>query len=87
MFSSAEPHFLALVTLLDQVDPKGYNWQQVLVILRGRLPPAELFDLLKSNKELPLTFLMDRKRAGSFWVNSQKYADLAAVLLKFLRDK
>ena len=32
-------------------------------------------------------FLMDRERAKSFWVNSQKYGDLARCILEFMCDK
>jgi len=32
-------------------------------------------------------FLMDRARAGLFWINAQMYANLAKKILKFLGDK
>jgi hypothetical protein len=89
-------YYLAVVTLLDQLNPKEFNWQRVLVILQHQLPffPSDkfldLFDEPEANIELSRIvskFLMDRKRAGSFWVNSEKYADLAMYLLKFLCDK
>jgi hypothetical protein len=45
MSYSPDSHFLAVVTLLDQLDPKEYNWQRVSVILQGSLLPPELLDL------------------------------------------
>ena len=51
---------------------------------------GDLFGDRKANIEflrIASKFLMDRERAGSFWVNSHKYANLARYLLKFLRDK
>ena len=89
-------HYLAVITLLDQLDLKEYNWKQVSVILRVQLPiipPAkflDLFDETKSNKELSRIvskFLMDQDRAGPLWVNHQIYVDLATQLLKILCDK
>jgi len=32
-------------------------------------------------------FLMNRHRAGSLWVNSHTYADLATSILEILHDK
>jgi hypothetical protein len=96
MFLSASSwsHYLAVVTLLDQLDPKEYTWQQLSVILEGQSPfaPNELFlfDGMKSNIEfsrIVSKFLMDRDRAGSFWVNPQTYVNLATPLLKILHDK
>ena len=75
----------AVITLLDQLDLKEYNWRQVSVILQVQLPiipPAkflDLFDETKSNKELSRIvskFLMDQDRAGPLWVNHQIYVDL-----------
>jgi hypothetical protein len=95
--SSRIHYYLTAVTLLDQLDPKEYNWQQVSVILQGRLPNVfirkldDLFGGTEVNMEfcrIVSNFLMDRERAGFFfWVNSQKYAHLAMYLLEFLRDK
>jgi len=85
--------YLQAVTLLDQLDPKEFNCQQVSVILQDRSPSAQLhllFGGTKSNIEfsqIVSRFLMDRERAGFFWVNSQKYADLARYILELLRDK
>ena len=95
-FSASSPirYYFAIVTLLDRLDPKEYNWQRVSVILRGRLPivPRKLPDLFggtKANVEfsrIMSKFLMDRERAGLFWVNFQTYADLARYILEVLRD-
>jgi hypothetical protein len=93
MYLSRIHRYLPVVTLLDQLDPKEFNWKQVSVILQDRSPFAELrllFGGTKSNIEfsrIMSKFLLDRERAGLFWVNSQKYADLASHLLEFLRDK
>jgi len=89
-------YYLAVVTLLDQLDPKEFNWRQVSVILQHQFPIdllvklGHLFGDTKANIEflrIVSKFLMDRERAGSFWVNSHRYANLARYLLKFLRDK
>jgi hypothetical protein len=88
-------HYLAVVTLLHQLDLKEYNWVLLSLILEGRpsSPPEKLlvlFDSMISNVEfsrIVSKFLMDRDRAGSFWVNSWRYANLAEHLLEFLRDK
>ena len=95
LFSLSQSHYLAVVTLLDQLDPKEYNWEQLSVILEGHslFSPKEfvfLFDGTKSNKEfsgLASKFLMDRDRAGSFWVNPQTYVNLAMPILKILHDE
>ena len=93
---SQSHYYLTIVTLLDQLDPKEYNWRLVSVILQGRLPSVllrklrDLFGGTTANKEfswIVSKFLMDRERAGLLWVNSQKYADLARYILKFLRNK
>ena len=88
------PQTFAVVTLLDQLDPKEYNWQQVSVILPCRpLFCSDFPDLFSEIKEnigfwrIVSKFLMDQERAGQFWVNSQRYADLARYILEFLRDK
>ena len=89
---SPESHFLAVVTLLDQLDPKEYNWKRVSGILRGRIPTflSELFGETTANIEfywILSKFLMDQERAGLLWVNSQGYADLATYILEILHDK
>jgi hypothetical protein len=97
MYFSASPppyHYLTVITLLDQLDLKGYNSERVSSILQYRLLPTDSqFDLLggiRTDIEFsPIlsTFLMDRERARSFWVNSQSYADLARyIVLELLRD-
>jgi len=97
MSLSASPRFhyyLTVVTLLDQLDPKEYTWHWLSVILQGRSPsPPDklrvLFGGTKSSIEfsrIMSKFLMDRDRAGFFWVNSQTYVDLARYILEFLRD-
>jgi hypothetical protein len=91
---SAIRYYFAVVTLLDQLDPKEYNWRRVSVILQGRLldVPTRLSDLFggtKANVEfsrIVSKFLMDRDRAGLHWVNSRTYANLARHILEFLRD-
>ena len=86
-------YYLAVVTLLDQLNPKEYNWECVSVILRSRLPSTELLDLfdwIKADVEFSRIlskFLMDRERAGFLWVNPQRYVDLTRKILGFLRDK
>jgi len=95
--SSRIHYYLAVVTLLDQLDPKEYNWHRVSVVLplEARSPsvPRRLPDLFGgTNANIEFSrimsdFLMDRERARSLWVNSQDYADLARYILDFLRDK
>ena len=92
--ASSWPHcYFTVATLLDHLDPKEYNWQQVSVILQDHLLPAKLphlFGGTKANIEffrIVSKFLMDRERARLFWVNSQRYVDLARDMLKFLRNK
>ena len=97
--SSRSHYYLTVVTLLDQLDPKELSfWQQVQVVLQRRIPfegisPNKfftLFDGMKFNIEftrIVSKFLMDRDRAGSLWVNSDKYAGLAPFILEILRDK
>jgi hypothetical protein len=92
--AQSRPHFLAVVTLLDELDPKECNWPRLSVILPGRAFVPEkflvLFDGAKSNIEfsrMVSKFLMDRDRAGSLWVNLQTYVSLAIQLLSILRDK
>ena len=88
---SPESHFLAVVTLLDQLDPKEYNWQQVSVVLQSRslIRLSDLFGGTNANIEfsrIVSKFLMDPKRAGLLWVNSRTYARLASHILQFLHD-
>jgi hypothetical protein len=88
-------HYLPVVTLLDQLDPKEYNWKWLFLLLEGQLSfPTQdllvLFEGIQSNIEFPQIvskFLMDRSRAGSLWVNLQTYVNLATQLLNILRDK
>ena len=87
--------YLAVLTLLDQLNPEQFDWHQVSVILQYRLSFTLdnlyiLFDGTKLNIEFTRIlskFLMDRDRARSLWINSHKYADLATYILKILRDK
>ena len=92
--SSQSRYCLTVVTLLDQLDPKEYNWTQHPVILQDLFisdnSTLDLIERMKENIEfsqIVSKFLMDRERAGLFWVNSQKYADLARYLLEFLHNK
>jgi hypothetical protein len=91
------PHdYLAVVSLLDQLNPKQFDWHQVFVILQHELP-CDLLDkmlILFGGTGLNIEFtriaskfLMDRDRAGLLWHNSQEYADLAAYILEILGDK
>jgi len=89
-------YYLTVLTLLDQLDLKEFNWQQVSVILQHELlftlPDRFyiLFDGTKLNMEstrIVSKFLMDRDRAGSLWVKSHRYAGLAMCTLEILRDK
>ena len=89
-------YYLAAITLLDQLDPKEYNWRQLRVILQDPflfIPDKSLQDLFggtKTNIEfsrIVSKFLLDRERARSLWVNSQTYADLARQVLEFMCDK
>jgi len=86
---SRSHYYLTVVALLE---PKEYRLEQVSVILQGKLPRIlrNGNDPLDANAEfcrIVSTFLVDRERAGVFWVNSKKYADLARYILEFLRDK
>jgi hypothetical protein len=98
IFSSAGPLLLAVVALLDQLNPEEYSgyWRASQVILGKKLNivPDTLDPLdgrtRKSNIEIIQIlskFLKDKDRARSLWVNSQEYADLARYLLELLRDK
>ena len=94
--SQSQPHYLAVVTLLDQLDPKEYTWQRLLTIIPHavNLPfiPYRVGYLFGGTKYIEFSriiskFLMNRERAGSFWVNSRTYANLARHILKVLHDK
>jgi len=95
MSSFPGSHFLAVVTLLDQLDPTEYNWTQLAVLLRERFLfiPDKLLNLvgmMKANIEfsrIVSRFLIDQDRAGSLRVNSQMYVNLTMHLLKFLSDR
>ena len=92
MPSSPGSHFLTILTLLDQLDPEDYDWMQLPVLLQHPLSLVSTYvlDLTKENIEfsqIVSRFLMDQERAGFFWVNSQKYADLARHILEILSDK
>jgi hypothetical protein len=81
-------YYLTVVTLLDQLDQKEFNWQQVS-ILQGQSLPASSFRGIGNIEfcQIVSKFLMDRDRAGLFWVSSQMYANLAMHLLKLLCDR
>ena len=89
------PHYLTVITLLDQLNPGQFDWYQVSVILQQSTSPHIrnlyiLFDGTKLNIEftwIVSKFLMDRDRARSLWINSYNYADLATYILKILGDK
>jgi hypothetical protein len=92
--ASSRSHFLAVITLLDQLDPKQYDWECFSLLLEGQPSSAGpitffvLFNGTNSNIEhsrMMSKFLMDRNRAGSLWVNLQTYVNLATQLLNFLR--
>jgi len=94
-FASPQIHYyFTIVTLLDQLDSKECNWR-VMTILLGGLPLIrsnlpDLFGCTKTNIEfsrIVSKFLMDRERAGLFWVNLQAYVNLAIRLVTFLCDK
>ena len=103
--SSLPHHYLTVVALLDQLDPKECTRGMFEVISpQEQCDPLDLFGEAKSRIQfsqimfgraesrieffrIVSKFLMNRKRAGSFWVNSQKYADLASRLLEILRNK
>jgi len=89
-------YYLAVVTLLDQLNPELFDWHQVSVILQHRLPFTlcnKLLDLFAAPElnieftRIVSKFLMDRDRAGCLWVNSHNYADLATPILEILRDE
>jgi hypothetical protein len=97
-YPGSRPHYcLAVITLLDQLNLKHFDWRLVSVILQRQLVPFVLlsglldpFDRKSLNIEftrIVSKFLMDQDRAGSLWVNSHKYADLASYILEILRDK
>ena len=83
-----------VITLLDQLNQKKYNWKHIPEVLQNpylfSAGDGKVMDLLKTNTEsscIVPKFLMDQERAKSFWVNSQKYADLARYILEFIHDK
>ena len=91
---SPESHFLAAVTLLAQFDPEAHNWNWVNWLSLILRTPSSIFplalDILVKDIEftrIVAKFLMNPDRAGSFWVNSRSYADLARYILEFLRHK
>jgi len=93
---SRRHYYLAVVTLLDQLRPKKFHWQQVSVILQDQLPSTfhDKLESLFGGREFNIAFIrtaskffMDRDRAGSLWVNSHKYAGLAMYILAILCDK
>ena len=94
MSTFSGPHFLAVVTLLDQLYPEEYNGPGLSVILPCQLPivrsTLDLFGRMELHIEFTRIlskFLMDRDRAASFWVNPQMYVKLVTPFLKILRDK
>jgi len=86
-------NYLTVITLLDQLDPKEYNWEQISELLEDPFIFIRLRDLFGERKvtiefsRIVCKFLMDQKRAQSFWVNSQRYAALARCILEFMDDK
>ena len=94
--ASSRSHYLAVFSLLNQLDPKEYNWKGLSVVLQGHLPivppPDRSLDPFGGTKlniqfnQIVSNFLMDRDRAGS-WVNPQTYVNLATRFLKIMRDK
>jgi len=93
--SSRNRDYLVVATLLDQLDPKKFNWEQVSVILRHQSPfSSNILHLLFDGTKFDIEFiriaskcLMDRDRAGSLWVDSHRYADLVKYILEILRNK
>ena len=90
------PHYLAVMTLLDQLNPKQFYWNQISAILQHQLASSRihylyiLFGATELNIEftrIVFKFLMDRDRARSLWINSHNYADLTTYILKILGDK
>jgi hypothetical protein len=96
--ASSWPHYhLTVITLLDQLDPKAFDWPQVEAILQCHwlpmVPFHKLYILFVGTKfnmdfiRIVSKFLMDRDRAGFLWLNSYHYADLTTYILEILRDK
>jgi hypothetical protein len=92
--AASRSHYLAVVALLDQLDPKLYNWPWLLVILDDQSVLTQELIFLVNGPKLSMKFsgmlskfLMDRNRAGSLWVNPQMYVNLAIQLLNILHDK
>jgi hypothetical protein len=94
--ATSRPHYyLAVVTLLDQLNPKQFDWHHVSMILQHQLSVTVLDTLLplfggmgfKSNIEftrIVSKFLMDRDRAGPLWVNSHNHADLGTSVVRLI---
>jgi len=97
LYATLQPYcYLAVVTLLDQLNPKQFSWHQVSVILQHQLPSTfcEKLDFLFGARRLNIEFarivskfLMDRSRAGSLWLDSHNYTKLATYILEILHDK
>ena len=94
--ASSRHRYLAVLTLLDELNPEQFDWHQVSAVLQQQLtsPPFHhlynLFGVTELHIEFtPIVckFLMDRDRAGSLWIDSHKYADLATYILEILGDK
>ena len=91
----AGSNFFAVITLLDQLDPKEYNPTRLLVLLQQRFPffsqkLPQLITRMKANMEfsrIVSKFLMDRDRAGLLWVSPQTYVNLVTQILKILHAK
>jgi len=95
----AESHFFAVITLLDQLDPKAYNGKGLSMILRHQfhVPNLDFVPYMlggdidgKLNIEftqIVSKFLMDRVRAGSLWVTPQMYVNLTTRVLEILHDE
>ncbi|KIM44125.1 hypothetical protein M413DRAFT_375322 [Hebeloma cylindrosporum] len=97
--SSSRTHLihLAVVTLLDQLDPTERDWHGFSMILDEEISNKSLLSIRedldnlfgctesrKAGLRILSRFLMDRERAGLFWVNSQTYVELAKILLETL---
>jgi len=97
LYATSRPHYyLAVVTLLDELNPDQFHWDQVSVILQHQLLATLrdklciLFGRIYFNIEfiwIVSIFLLDRDRAGSLWLNSHHYADLATYISEILCDK
>ena len=92
--SSPRSHFLAFATLWDQLDPEEYDRTELEAILSHPLlfGASNMLSNLVIGRKKEFTrilskFLMDRDRAGFFWVNPQTYVELVPIFLEILRDK